>query len=357
MILQELYLKNFRCFKEQRIVFKDSITLLQGPNGSGKTSIIEALFFLGHLYSWRTSSPREMFAFNEDHFYLRLRGITRDEPWNLHVGLQGKKRLIKFGENPIKSFQEISNHYQLIVLSEDNLAIVQDGPEERRAFIDDAIVLQNPHHKASLRKYRHILAQRNGLLSSGICSTESYDIWSSQLWTLAKEIQQERCRYVAQLNDAVMHVLLTSPFFQNATIQLEEKSARFPLEDSFDLFMKKNPYLNESERKAQRTLWGPHLDDFNPLFNGSHARHFASRGQKKRMVTLLKLAQAHMLGQKPIWALDDFMADFDDESIATVFSLIQSYATQLIITSPSQAITQQCLPLIKNPLSSVVLSQ
>lgn len=357
MILTELYLKNFRCFKEQRIHFEESITLLQGPNGSGKTSIIEALFFLGHLYSWRTSSPREMFFFEHDHFYLRLNGITRDEPWHLQVGLQGKKRLIKFGENSIKSFQEISNHYQLIVLSEDNLAIVQDGPEERRAFIDDAIVLQNPQYKSTLRKYRHILAQRNGLLNAGAFSIESYDIWSNQLWALAKEIQLERLQYVAQLNDAVMHVLLASPFFQNATVQFEEKPARFALEDSYENFIKKNPYLSDYERKAQRTLWGPHLDDFNPLFNGSHARQFASRGQKKRMVTLLKLAQAHMLGQKPIWALDDFMADFDDESIATVFSLIQQNATQLIITSPSQAITQQCLPLIKNPISSIVLNQ
>jgi DNA replication and repair protein RecF len=357
MILKELHLRNFRCFKEQRIVFKDSITLLQGPNGSGKTSIIEALFFLGHLYSWRTSSPREICAFGNDHFYLRLNGVTRDEPWQLQVGLQGKKRLIKFGENPIKSFEEISNHYQLIVLSEDNLAIVQDGPEERRSFIDDAIVLQNPAHKMMLRSYRHILAQRNSLLHSEIWNSESYDIWSQQLWSLAKEIQQERSAYITRLNDAVMHILLTSPFFQNATIQLEEKQSRFSLENSYELFEKNNPYLADYERKAQRTLWGPHLDDFTPLFNGSHARQYASRGQKKRMVTLLKLAQAHMLGQKPIWALDDFMADFDDESIATIFSLIQSNATQLLITSPSQGIAQQCIPLINNPVSSVVLNQ
>jgi DNA replication and repair protein RecF len=360
--ITQLHLKNFRCFSTTTIALDQNIVLIEGPNGSGKTSFLEALHYICYLRSFRTHTPRDLTSLGETSFFLRVHfeGHEQEGEHDIQVGFSGKKRLVKLNQKPIQSFKELMDYYRVVTLTEDDLSLIKDGPDVRRSFIDQAIVLFDPEFSAVLRSYRTILENRNALLMRGTVSDDSYRLWTEQLWSKSIEIQERRIALLAELEGRINRLFLA--FFNDVyttssavaghgeTGAVEVKfQYEFKIKkgrESFADFQVENHGLYEEEMRFRRSLFGAHLDDFSIHFCQKKSKIYSSRGQQKLLVVLLKIAQMQELIARKgsaIFLLDDFMTDFDDATADILISLLSSLGCQLIFTCPARGLLEDKL--------------
>lgn len=356
MFLKDLNIKNFRCFDHIDLSFDSSKILIEGENGSGKTSILEAIYYLCYLKSFRTHIAKEMINTGTDNLFVKANFCSNQNEDNIiQAGLSGKKKLVKVNNKSIGTYKELIKHYRVIALTDDDLGLIQDGPEIRRNFIDQHIILNNPELLPQIRKYRHILDSRNAMLNKPNSDYESYLIWSRQLWNQSIIICQERINALVILQD-IVNDLFSQYFLENLRTEFRYDSKQSINQfNDFDEFLCKNPNFYELERQNKRSLFGVHLDDFNILFMQKKSRIFASRGQQKLLVLLIKIAQIKNLmalnGQDKalLMLLDDFMTDFDSKRLEILMPMLYSLNAQLIFTTPVEDSSLKRILLEQNP--------
>jgi len=335
--IQHIQIKNFRCFEDVSLNIEKPIVLISGENGSGKSSLLEAIHYGCYLRSFRTHLPKELIHFDADNFYIKMHMQSNDQlDYNLQIGFSGKKRLVKIDEKAITSYKDLAHLYRIITITEDDLSIIKGGPEVRRLFIDQAVSLQFPEFIMHLKKYRHILDNRNAFLDKGLCGHEMFTIWTQQLWEQSSLIQKYRIGLLEELQNRT-NILLSNWFNESIVIRLDYQQKKMK-ETSFDLFMDASYDLFLLEQRYKRSLFGSHLDDISIEFCHKTSRSFASRGQQKLILMLLKIAQMQTIlhhNGSAIFLLDDFMTDFDPIKSKILIGILQSLKSQLFFTSPS----------------------
>lgn len=338
MRITNLQVKNFRCFGSLDLSFESPITFIEGINGTGKTSLLEALHYLCYMRSFRTHLPQELVQFGHNSFFIKARLFidNNTDQYDLQVGFSNKKRLVKVNNKSIASYKELLDYYRIVTITEDDLSLIKDGPDGRRLFIDQAIMLNNADYVIISKKCRDIVDNRNALLKKG-GSFDSYQLWTKQLWEITWHIHEERVLALAQLENEVRE--LVHAYFNNEFTISFTYIPKKNLRNSFEEFLDTNHQLYNDEQRFGRSLFGAHLDDFSIQFKDAKSKNFASRGQQKLIILLLKAAQIRLLGgqQRPaILLLDDFMTDFDLLKAQTLIKLLIGLNIQLIFTIPIQ---------------------
>ncbi len=338
MQIIRLQLKHFRCFADVTFSFEKPIIVIEGVNGSGKTSLLEALHYLCYLRSFRTYWPRELMQFEQQNFFIKAKFADEVGPHELQVGFTDKKRLVKLDKKAITSYKQLMDHYRIITITEDELGLIKEGPEIRRNFLDQAIALFKPDFLLTIRKLRKLVEQRNALLKKGHFTQESYQLWTQQLWQHSKTIQEERTKMLNSLQRSTRKLLKTH--FPSLSIAFDYKPKRISKDDnSIESFLAKNSQLQHDEARYGRSLFGAHLDDFSIIFQDKRSRNFASRGQQKLIVLLINIAYAQQLIKKRgsvIMLIDDFMTDFDQSRCTLLVDILHQLGCQLIFTLPSR---------------------
>lgn len=340
MHITSLTIKNFRCFDHVSLDFTNKIVMISGANGVGKTSLLEALHYMCYFRSFRTYSPRELVTFDQNSFFIKAQIEAVDnaalQQYALQVGFTGRKKLVKLDQKIIASYRELTDYYRIVTLTEDDLELIKGSPEQRRIFIDQALVLQNHALLPIMQSFKHTLESRNALLHSNNYSSDSYMLWTEQLWRYSLELQQSRMEFLRILERRTNKLLIEN-IGAHLTIQLLYNPKRMKTEQSFDDFMHLNAELPLVEKKLGRSFFGAHLDDITIQFCDKGSRAYASRGQQKLTVLLLKIAQIHEILEKKgpvIFLLDDFMTDFDEEKSSKLITLLVNLECQLFFTSP-----------------------
>lgn len=341
MHITQITLKNFRCFEQVTLNFDQQIVVLQGLNGAGKTSLLEALHYACYLRSFRTYSPQELARLGEKSFFIKV-GIsaqpTEAHAHEIQVGFSGKRRMVKVDQKQVVSYKELLEYYRIITLTEDDLALIKEGPEIRRAFLDQVIMMYDPDFIHLSKKLRYTVDNRNALFKRGSISQDSYDFWTEQLHEVSGQVRMAR---KAALQELVVGVdaLIAQFFPQEVSIECLYQSKKESAA-SYQAFMEQHPLLMHEEMSQGRSLFGAHLDDFLISFKQQKSRIFASRGQQKLIIMLLKVAQIQALMKrcsiKPIFLLDDFMTDFDEKRGSVLLDVLKMLDCQLIFTAPTQ---------------------
>ena len=336
MRLEKIELKNFRCFTKATFDFSTDVVIIYGNNGSGKTTIIEALHYLCYLSSFRSRLPAEIAEFESESFFIK--GYIRQDDFEqveIQVGFAKKQKIAKIGQNPISSYKELFPYYQIVTLTIDDLELICGSPIIRRNFIDQAILLANPEFMEPLKRYKQILQQRNALLQKPF-SYESYVIWTKQLWEQSRLIQIERIKALERLNNRISN-LLVEFFDPTYTLDINYSYKHIAPDESFESFLERKKGLVAYESMTKRSDFGAHLDDFTLQFCSKKLKSFGSRGQQKLLVLLIKVAQILNLQEMknyPIFLLDDFVTDFDKQRLGNILTLLLTLKCQLIISSP-----------------------
>lgn len=331
--IQRLQVKNFRCFLSQTIDLNSPVVVIQGGNGSGKTSLLEALHYACYLKSFRTHIPRDLIAFEEDNFFINA--TCREH--SITVGASRGKKQVKVDQKPVTSYKQLREYYRVITITEDDLSLVKGSPEKRRSFLDYALLLLESSLSVVYKQFKQVLEQRNALLQRTYYSNDEFLIWTRTVWELSQEIQKHRERYLLELANHVQ--ALCDQYWEKKEYKLIYTRKEILKEESFESFFARSTKLFEKEKRYARTLFGVHLDDIEIVLNNKKARLFSSRGQQKLIVLLMKIAQVNHLitlhgKEHTLFLIDDFMTDFDDQVLEILMSACLSLGVQLIFTSP-----------------------
>jgi len=335
--LRRIDLKQFRCFKKLNLCFEKQVVLITGPNGSGKTTILEALHYLGYLRSFRSPTPQNLVNYGQNSFFLKV-ALEDDvaHETEIQAGFSEGKRLVRVNKRQVRSYKELIDHYRVVTITEDDLDIIKGGPSIRRAFIDQVVLHKDPEFIQVFRKYRNTLENRNTLLKQRSSDEASLNHWTELLWKTSAIIQQRRIETLGALVVSTNKLLkdnfnqkLSITFSYNPKITCDQKCYENFIENHCSVFV--------NEQRYGRSLFGTHLDDISIEFQEKKSKIYASRGQQKLTVLLLKIAQLQNLTalRGPcLLLLDDFMTDFDHERGSQFINIIVGMGTQAIFVSP-----------------------
>lgn len=343
MFINRLTVKQFRCFTDRIFDFNGAqCVVITGRNGAGKSSLLEALHYGCYLRSFRTHVHKELVDQNSDYFFLgiefNLEHIGSTD--QLTVGFSDREgKVVRLNQKLVQSYKELTAQYRVITLTADDVQLIQGAPDKRRDFLNYSLLLSHPDFVGLFKEFKTILSQRNRLLlSQG--TGHDLAIWSQKLWETSLVLRVAR---VELLNDLERRIneLLAKYFLgtdaQALTVHFTYQAKGGTSSDFSAWHTDWQVKHLATELKFGRSFFGAHLDEVVISFEQKKARIFASRGQQKLIVFLLKVAQAQAIseqGEPAVLLLDDFLTDFDEQRVHDCLSVLNDLKVQTFLTSP-----------------------
>jgi DNA replication and repair protein RecF len=335
MHIQKLQLLNFKNYAETNLDFVTQVNVLVGRNGSGKTNLLDAIYYLSFTKSAFSSSENHCIRKGESFFMVKgffEKGVSRSE---ISSSVQtGQKKIFRDGLNEYQKLSEHIGKYPVILIAPDDVDIIKEGSEARRRFFDTAISQLDKQYLENLIRYNHTLKQRNSLLKmffeSGAVDWVAIETYDDSLVRIGKEIYSRRRVFIEE------YLPVFRKYFNYIVSEGEFADLKYSTElDECDF--RSGLFKNRQKDLAlQRTSFGVHRDDYNFTLGEGDLKRLGSQGQQKSFVIALKLAQFDVLenhnGFKPILLLDDIFDKLDDERIAKLLELIKNDFGQLFIT-------------------------
>ena len=343
MIISNLTLQQFRCFSEKEYTFDGRVVIIEGPNGSGKSSVLEAIHYGCYLRSFRTHVHRELIPFGAEHFFFKIGFFQEQTATNdtIQVGYSPSEgKVVKYNQQAIGTYKDLVSSFRIVTLSADDITLIQGAPELRRDFLNYALMLSDPGLLSLFKNYKSVLAQRNSLLfktaRAGGSFPKEFEVWTESLYRYAQEISMHRITYLSSL-ETELNELLKTYFGPSFSVSFIYQPCNITLGHTFEQFKGASDMIFHRELEQGRSLFGAHLDDVSIFFQDKRARLYASRGQQKLLVLLIKIAQLKALcahGEGGVLLLDDFVTDFDSVKVGQALEVIKSLKFQIFVSSP-----------------------
>ena len=308
MILQSISLVNFRNYEEASLEFSPEVNCLVGDNGVGKTTILDAIYYLSFCKSYFNAIDSQNIRYDQGFFLIQGAILKNHELDKLHCGVKsGQKK--QFRRNN-KEYSRLADHigkYPSVILTPNDIDLIKEGSEVRRKFMDGIISQYNKPYLEKLMEYNRALSQRNNLLryfsENRTFDEESLEIWDEKLIELGTFIHQERKSFVETF----------IPGFNTIHTEVAGGAEDVSLAYETQLDAKSMEQLlketRTKDRQLRRTTCGIHKDDLNFLISNHAIRRFGSQGQQKTYLISLRLAQFEFVekatGVKPMLLLDD----------------------------------------------------
>lgn len=343
MIIKSIDLQNFRNYELQKIDFDSGTNILYGDNAQGKTNILEAVYLSGTTKSHRGSKDQEMIAFNHNESHIKMimnrKGI--DYRIDMHIK-RNRSKGIAINGVPIRKSMDLYGIINLVIFSPEDLRIIENGPSERRKFIDMELCQLDKIYASNLINYRKTLEQRNNLLrdiSFNPSLEDTIDVWDMQLIRYGREIIARREKFIDQLNDIIkdIHIRLSG-----GKENLLVKYVPDAKEDEFEDILSRN---RERDIRMKYTCAGPHRDDMIFYIDELDVHKYGSQGQKRTSALSLKLAEIEIVkqltGDKPVLLLDDVLSELDSSRQNYLLNSISDVQTIITCTGLDEFINNR----------------
>lgn len=341
-MISSIRLQHFRSYTDAAFELSPAVTIIAGPNASGKTNLLEAVLVAAQGSSFRAKDQELV---QHDHDWTRIDVETTDGA-----------RTVKLTTNPAQKtfgvdgriFKRLPQQRRLpVVLFEPNHMLLFSGaPELRRTFLDDLLEQTVPRFGEYSRHYKRVLSQRNALLKKGLA--EQLFVWNIRLSELGGKIAKERARLVRACNEeASQRYSDISGKQTNITLTY---ATQFPLELYETVMLNKLEQNTELDMLRGFTTSGPHRDDLIAHINGKPFHETASRGEQRTLVLVLKLLELTLKDQtvKSIVLLDDVFSELDISRRAALTQFMTNHQT-VITTTNADSVAQV-------PASHVILT-
>ena len=345
MRLQHLWLADFRNYSHLDLELPAGTSLFVGLNGEGKTNLLEAVYYLATMSSFRFKVADSLIRNGPDVAEAVVRGevVVDKREVLLEAALRSTGRS-QFQVNRQKvRRRELLGIVPVSVFMPDDLALLKGGPGERRRFLDDALSQIDPRLDAARANLESILRQRNALLrqSRGQLDSEiavTLDVWDEKLANVGEQLADARRNLVGSLEPKTA-AAYEEIAVKSTSVSLSYESTWSPGELAETL----GRVRREDLRRGATTV-GPHRDDVSVVLAGRPARTHASQGEQRSLALALRLAVHRELadasGQFPLLLLDDVFSELDPERSKGVLKALQSEQTLLTTagTLPSDII-------------------
>lgn len=338
MILDKVHLTQFRNFESVQLCPSPTLSIITGKNGSGKSSLLEALHYLGYGRSFRTSKHQSVVQHDKASFTI-FAGCKDDNGDQFKIGLsRGHGEAFKCSVNG-EHFKRLSDLVSLLpiqLFTPQSTDLVIGSPSERRRFCDWGLFHVEQSYSELMKQYGKVLKHRNALLKDYNSNTLSNDLtyWDNQIVILGERIDTLRGEYVTKL----------IPIFEATCLQFLPE---FCVEISYYRGWDKESSLAEAiskklhyDSKIGYTSSGPHKADLRFKVNRTQAQEVLSRGQLRMAVAALQLAQTKLFtletNRHSIFLLDDIGAELDAEKRERFIDGLIETQTQVFVTAIEQ---------------------
>ncbi len=354
MALVKLQTENFRNLDSAPISFSPSMNLLYGENGSGKSSYLEAIGYLGLGRSFRVNRHQAVCRHGASRFVvfggldhgLVNKGagqeqsdapVTRDSANLVHrLGISrdvtAKETLLKVDGEAVRSLSSLARHLPVSVIDPGVFDIVAGGPGKRRQFLDWAVFHVEPSFATTWQQCQRVTSQRNQTLRNGRLDASLMRVWDAQYATLAGQVTQARKATFELFQQAFDGLVeeVDAPWVRGMKLDF------YPGWDTSRSLVDILENHREQELRMGHTLYGPNRADLRLRIQGRPVAETFSRGQQKTLVILMKIAQGIVLsrlGKQVTFLLDDINAELDSEHRSMLAEKLRELRCQVFMTS------------------------
>ena len=325
MYLKSISIQNFKNFKDSEFSFSDRINCIIGPNGVGKTNILDSIYYLSFCKSCFNNIDIANINFDEKYFALQGNYNNQNGDTDIfHCALNKDKKKV-FKKND-KQYERLSDHIgqvPLIMITPNDILLINGGADERRKYFDAFISQFDNDYLVTVINFNKLLADRNKMLKNEASEFDA-DLFS---------VLNERMAYFGEkvLNKRKEGLENIIPIFQKYYTQISDNET---VSISYESQLHKNNLLAMFESSFERdkfmgyTSAGTHRDDFSFIMNENPVKNFGSQGQKKSFLLALKFTQQEYTFSKtaikPILLLDDLFDKLDKARVQKIISVVSS---------------------------------
>ena len=342
MIIKRFKAEGFRNIESCDVTFSDGVNLIYGDNAQGKTNAVEGIYIFARGKSFRVCDDSELVGFGKEGFRIYIEYQDKNGEQSLEYSFFGKERRRKKNGYKIDKIKEMLGNFKAVLFYPDDLLLVKDSPERRRAFLNVAISQCYDVYISYYANYKKALENRNCLLklsSKGMYVDENELIsWShymaeyaSYIYVMRKEYTEKLLSYADKILSDISDGKEKIELIYKSDIKENICSRKQAEEEYRKIFTSEL----DRERIVGSSLYGIQRDDLIININGMSAKNFASQGQQRSIVLALKLGEGEVnrdiCGEYPVFLFDDVLSELDDKR--KNFVLLGVSDKQIIITS------------------------
>src|SRR6056297_3586339 len=348
MALVKLQTEHFRNLTGAPVNFSPSINLLFGENGSGKSSVLEAIGYLGLGRSFRVGRHQAVVSHGQKKLTV-FGGIDRghelvtepapDNGIRHRLGISrdtsAKETVLRVDGEAVRNMSVLAKHLPVSVIDPGVFDIVAGGPGKRRQFLDWLVFHVEPSFGSIWQQCQRVTSQRNQMLRNGRLDEALMRVWDHQYTTLSERITEARASIFGKFKAAFEKLVREVEVPWTEGLKLEYYAGWDVNRPLVELLADHR----EQERKVGHTLYGPNRADIRLKFQGRPVSETFSRGQQKTLVILMKIAQGKVLsdlGKQVTFLLDDINAELDVRHRMMLARKLQALRCQVFITSIEQ---------------------
>jgi DNA replication and repair protein RecF len=331
MRLTKLEIQNFRNIENSQLIPVQGVNLIVGDNASGKTSLLEAIYYLSHVRSFRTQHVTDLIRRQNPYLQL-VANIETAEQQVIPLGIRRSKNKsqIRVKQQPIKRVSDIAAQFPVLAIHPDSYKLITGSASVRRQYLDWGVFHVEHGFFKAWQRFKKALSQRNASLKS----KQKFDIcqlWNTEIHNTAHYIDKLRQQYFDKLRPYFIE--LTKKFFGDNVVEIEYNRGWSADSDLLEL-LEENL---QKERMRGYTQYGPHRAEIVIKVNGQSAQTCISRGQQKLLVALMRLAQAMQFTEATnktcVLLYDDLAAELDANHRILILSVLSKMNIQLFLTA------------------------
>ncbi len=331
--------------------FDESLTVLVGRNGQGKSNLLEAIYLLATGYSYRTRRLDDLISWDGGPARIWGHVTARHGASDLAVVLDdGARRLVADGSE--KTLDDFLGRLAVVALPTDGARVLRDPPEARRRFLDSGVVGTRKAFLKELGTYRQTLAERNALLRSRDARRGNRGVeleaWDDRLVAAGRAVHAGRRAYAARLAAALGEgerailgegAELLVRYLPSPAESREQGPEAFP-----EVFRAALGRERERDEGLGFTAVGPHRDDLQVELGGVDLRRFGSAGQLRAAMVVLSLGKLEVLtesrGEAPVFLMDDFDSDLDEPRARVLAAFLESGGFQAVLATAKEGFAE-----------------
>lgn len=350
MRVDHLGLTDFRNYTDLEVDLADGVNVLLGPNGQGKTNLVEAVAYLATFGSHRVASDSALVRAGAERAVIRSRVTQGERTIGLDVQLNpGRANRIQVNRTPVKRTRDALGIVRAVMFAPEDLALVKGEPAGRRRFLDEILIQLAPRYAAVIADYERALRQRNSLLRTAARSSRSereslhstLAVWDDRLVTFGADLATGRAALVARLQEPVAAAYATVAPARNA-VSIKYVPARLGETQEFATALREALAAVRDEEMARGvTVVGPHRDEVDLTLNELPARGYASHGESWSLALALRLGSFDLLQDEaagdPILILDDVFAELDQQRRERLAEVAGHRGGQVLVTAAVSA--------------------
>ncbi len=348
MILLSLSLRDFRSYPSLSLDFDPKLNVIEGPNGEGKTNLVEAIYYLSLARSWRSSVAIPLIRSGADDALIEARLAEGNLRRDVGILITPGGRQENLNGKPLRRQSELSRLVNVILFAPEDTALFKGPPSERRNFLDVSLAKQSLDYLSLLGKYDRLLVERNAALKKDRPSRPYLEVLTEELIAVSEPIARDRRLYLQELTKALRE--LTGALYGSP------RDARLV----YHPFIKEEAWKEAAKKAYTKTLetdilhkgtsLGIHREDYSLVLEGKDVALYGSEAENRLAALALKLAPAFLVedeGRKPLVILDDVYSELDAAHAANLTRLLPRLG-QCFVTAAALALPEATHITVQN---------